>query len=144
MMIDPSNYPALLAVVFAVLFVSTFITLLGVRRQITVQDGLLLRMSDLLKETDARLRDVQASTDQADDSVVKELGALCDQLQRVSHERNAPRALPVTPAFAEATTLARQGADAEQIVSHCQMAKGEAELLVRLHRQRRGLAIEGV
>ncbi|MEL7296435.1 MAG: DUF2802 domain-containing protein [Pseudomonadota bacterium] len=134
MMLDLSNYPALLATVFALLFVATFLTLLGVRRQMAVQDGVLMRMSDLLKETDARLRDTQADAEQPDDTLVRELGALRDQLRRVSQERSAPWALPTTPAFAEATTLARQGADAEQIASHCALAKGEAELLVRMQR----------
>lgn len=48
---------------------------------------------------------------------------------------------PMQQAYAHAIRLAQQGADVNDLVEHCGLAKGEAELLLRVHRVQRRQAV---
>lgn len=135
MVIETLTYPAALSVAFALMFLVTFSTLLGVRRRLHEQDGNLKRLAELVAERET----VQPAADAGGlarlegelDSMNSRLGELV-RAQLEQYKISGAR--PLT----DATRSAREGLAPEDIAAHCGISTGEAELLVRLHGPRSG------
>ncbi len=135
MVIDTLTYPAALSLAFALMFLVTFSTLLGVRRRLHEQDGNLKRLAELVAEREA----VAPAGDGGGlarlegelDNMNSRLGELV-RAQRDQYKISGVRSLT------DATRSAREGIAPEDIAAHCGISTGEAELLVRLHGPRSG------
>src|SRR3569832_597096 len=114
---------AILAVASLLLVMEVWRTLRGRRRE---------------REFDAtarRLRDdMQALCTGAAD-MGKHLATLEQKLRRVSERQDLLELRdPAQQTYWHAIRLAQRGADVDELVAHCGLARGEAELLLRLHR----------
>lgn len=128
-------YSQILAVVFAVLFVCTFFTLLSVRRHLQSQDGLLQRLSNrVIDGQQPRSVNLPPAVSAVDPDVTSQLAHLKAEIDHVSQSQLDVRRVPGSPKLDEAAAMARQGIPASDIAQHFSLPKGEAELLVKLHR----------
>ncbi|MEM7611563.1 MAG: DUF2802 domain-containing protein [Pseudomonadota bacterium] len=125
------TYPSTLAIVFALLFLCTLWTLLGVRRRLATQDQDIKRLSELI---------VFRDEDALHGRTVSELGALRDRLdvlttdlRGVADTQLELKRAPGAGSLQDATLLARQGLSPDELSSRAGVSLGEAELLVRLH-----------
>ncbi|MEN7343705.1 MAG: DUF2802 domain-containing protein [Pseudomonadota bacterium] len=126
------TYPQILACVFATLFVMTFLTLIGVRRQLHEHDGLLKRLSELVRSD---LDVSESSGGEFNARFADELTALRESVNQLRKSDRDVSRVPDSPAIAEAVALVRQGVDAEVITDRFDMSRGEAELMIKLHRK---------
>ena len=124
------TYPGALAVAFALMFVATFLTLLGVRRRLREQDGALRRLADLVAA-----RDGIAPVAEAPGLVrlAGELDGVQRQLGKLASAQLDQYKISGSRSLTEATRSAEEGLPPEEIAARCGISTGEAELLVRLH-----------
>ncbi|MFK8053572.1 MAG: DUF2802 domain-containing protein [Woeseiaceae bacterium] len=134
MKINALTYTQILVLVFAVLFVCTFLTLLSVRRQLRDQDGLLTRLSSLLAVDRSDSENQLAIEGALQGEFEQQIDQLRHQIDQVSETHQPLRPVPTSPALEEAVTMARQGVSADDIAQHFSLPRGEADLLVKLHR----------
>lgn len=134
MNLDLLSYPQLMAVVFAILFCVTFVTLLSVRRQLQEQGGLLERMTLLALTPEARDAESATSEHASHEALQRQLSALRDKVHSVAESQLTIRQVPVSATAHEAATMARQGASAKELATRFAMSLGEAELMVKLQR----------
>lgn len=65
----------------------------------------------------------------------KHFATLEQKLRRVSERQDQIELRdPAKQTYGHAIRLAQRGADVEELIAHCGLARGEAELLLRLHR----------
>lgn len=130
--------PGVLAVVFALLFVTTFQTLLSVRRRLAEQVGQAHRLAELVDE----LRREPTPDDHASapDRGVADLARLEAELDGVNRQLEQllqaslnQHKISGARSLTEAVGGARSGQAADDIARACGLSIGEAELLVRLH-----------
>ena len=124
------TYPGALAVAFALMFLTTFSTLLGVRRRLREQDGNLRRLAELVIERDHG----PVPRDEADLSRLEgELDNVNARLRELIRGQLEQCKISGSRSLTEATACAREGLPADEIAARCGISKGEAELLARLH-----------
>ena len=135
MVIDTLTYPAALSVAFALMFLATFSTLLGVRRRLHEQDGNLKRLAELVAEREA----APAAGDAGGLARVEgELDSMNSRLAELVRAQLEQYKISGARSLTDATRSAREGLAPEDIAAHCGISTGEAELLVRLHGPRSG------
>lgn len=130
MSIETLTYPAALSVAFALMFLVTFSTLLGVRRRLREQDGNLKRLAELVTAREAAAPAGDASGLARLEGELDNMNARLGELVRAQlgqYKISGSRSLT------DATRSAREGLAPEDIAAHCGISTGEAELLVRLH-----------
>ena len=135
MVIETLTYPAALSVAFALMFLITFSTLLGVRRRLHEQDGNLKRLAELVADREAAAPAGDAGGLARLEGELDNMNSRLAELVRAQlgqHKISGARSLT------EATRSAREGLAPEDIAAHCGISTGEAELLVRLHGPRSG------
>ena len=125
------TYPSVLAAVFALMFFVTFATLLTVRRRLTVQDGNLGRLTELVEARELEL--AQRRTDAELAALHDEVSTVSRRLRDMAQTQLEQSRIPGSGTLNDATVLARQGLGADNIQARCGISLGEAELLVRLH-----------
>ncbi len=135
MVIETLTYPAALSVAFALMFLVTFSTLLGVRRRLHEQDGNLKRLAELVADREA--------TAPANDAgglarLEGELDSMNSRLAELVRAQLEQHKISGVRSLTDATRSAREGLAPEDIAAHCGISTGEAELLVRLHGPRSG------
>lgn len=130
MTIQTLTYPAALSVAFALMFLVTFATLLGVRRRLHEQDGNLKRLADLVvaRETAEPAGDTAGLA-----RLEGELDSMNARLAELVRAQLGQYKISGSRSLTEATRSAREGIAPEDIAAHCGISTGEAELLVRLH-----------
>lgn len=130
MTIQTLTYPAALSVAFALMFLVTFATLLGVRRRLHEQDGNLKRLADLVVAREA----AEPAGDTAGLARLEgELDSMNARLAELVRAQLGQYKISGSRSLTEATRSAREGIAPEDIAAHCGISTGEAELLVRLH-----------
>ena len=130
MPVETLTYPAALAVVFALMFVTTFSTLLGVRRRLHEQDGNLRRLAELVaSRTDGPAEVAGTGLGRLE----QELDGVNTRLQELLSAQLEQCKISSPRSLTDATGCAREGLPAEEIAARCGISTGEAELLVRLH-----------
>ena len=135
MTIGMLTYPAALSVAFALMFLATFSTLLGVRRRLHEQDGNLKRLAELVV--------ARETTEPAGDAgglarLEGELDSMNARLAELVRAQLEQYKISGARSLTDATRSAREGLAPEDIAAHCGISTGEAELLVRLHGPRSG------
>src|SRR3569623_2317190 len=114
---------AILAVASLLLVMEVWRTLRGRRRE---------------REFDAtarRLRDDMQALCTGAANMGKHLATLEQKLRRVSERQDQLELRdPAQQTYGHAIRLAQRGADVDELVAQCGLARGEAELLLRLHR----------
>lgn len=128
MSIEMMTYPRVLLLVFATLFVVTFLTLLTVRRRLTAQDGELRRLMSLIA-----VREVNDGSEPELPGAIESLGETLARLsQRVEAIGRQQATVVRNGSLDEAAAMARAGNSATEIASRAGISVGEAELLLRV------------
>ena len=123
------TYPSVLSAVFALLFVTTFMTLLAVRRRIHRQDGDLRRLLELLA---SRAETPLPAAGEDIGRVTDAIEVLATRVEALNVQQTAGRRAGGPGALDDAAAMARAGNTAQEIATRCGIAVGEAELLVRV------------
>ncbi len=125
------TYPSVLASVFALMFLVTFATLLTVRKRLSLQDGCLNRLTELVEARELELSGSRTDAELA--ALHDEVSTVSRRLRDLANTQLEQSRVPGSGTMHDATVLARQGIGATQITGRCGISQGEAELLVRLH-----------
>ena len=133
MALETLTYPGALAVAFALMFVATFSTLLGVRRRLREQDGNLRRLAEIVSERQAA---VPADEPAGLARLAHEIDGVSEQLRELLRAQLEQCKISGSRSLTEATGCARDGLAPAEIAARCGISTGEAELLVRLHGRR--------
>ena len=71
---------------------------------------------------------------------IKELRQRVEEAERTAHDRSLPSAVPVgaggQSAYGQAIEMAQQGMAVDAVAARCGISRGEAELIVAMHRAR--------
>ena len=125
------TYPKLLAVVFAALFVATFLTLLTVRQRLSMQDGEMRRLMTLIASHDDE--SIEPQEREETESLTEALTRLSSRIDAIGlQQASAAR----SPGLDEAAAMARAGGSANEIANRAGISVGEAELLLRVQANR--------
>ncbi|MEO0364481.1 MAG: DUF2802 domain-containing protein [Pseudomonadota bacterium] len=125
------TYPKVLAVVFAALFVATFLTLLTVRQRLSMQDGEMRRLMTLIASHDDESTEPQEREET--ESLTEALTRLSSRIDAIGlQQASAAR----SPGLDEAAAMARAGGSANEIANRAGISVGEAELLLRVQANR--------
>ena len=128
MSIELLTYPKVLAIVFAALFVATFLTLLTVRQRLSMQDGEMRRLMTLIAAHDEGEPIDSHNSDEVE-SVTEALTRLSSRIDAIGlQQASAAR----SPGLDEAAAMARAGGSAQEIANRAGISVGEAELLLRV------------
>ena len=93
----------------------------------------------LLRQEVARLRDDLGALCSGAVGVSERVARIEGKLQRVSErQEQMESATPESQPYDQAVELARKGANAEELVKQCGLTKGEADLVVMMHRMDAG------
>ena len=141
-MLGAATYPSTLALVFGVLFVLTFMTLLSVVRRLREQSGQVRRLAELIGQREHGVAAVDGGVDGGVTTVLgghelarleQEISDMGLKLQRLLEGDVNQYKISGARSLTEAVASARAGVAADEIARACGMSTGEAELLVRLH-----------
>ncbi|MEL7024042.1 MAG: DUF2802 domain-containing protein [Pseudomonadota bacterium] len=125
------TYPKVLAVVFAALFVATFLTLLTVRQRLSMQDGEMRRLMTLIASHDDE--SIEPQEREETESLTEALTRLSSRIDAIGlQQASAAR----SPGLDEAAAMARAGGSANEIANRAGISVGEAELLLRVQANR--------
>lgn len=124
-------YTQSLAVAFALLFISTFFTLMGLRRKLAEREATLQRMFDLMLTQDGELG--PAAQKQTLEPLAEGIAKVHSTLAAMNESHRHLRSVSPSVALDDAVALARQGRTAEDIAARSALGLSEAQLLVRLH-----------
>ncbi|MEO1327974.1 MAG: DUF2802 domain-containing protein [Pseudomonadota bacterium] len=130
MTVEMLTYPKMLLLVFATLFVVTFLTLLTVRRRLSVQHGEMKRLMTLIATQDPVETD-DSETGDPIESVTEALTRLSARLDALGMQQQA--SVVRGGSLDDGAAMARSGASAAEIATRAGISVGEAELLLRVH-----------
>lgn len=113
---------AILTVASLLLVMEVWRALRGGRRERELNDAL------------RRLREDMQALCTGATNMGKHFATLEQKLRRVSERQDQIELRdPAQQTYGHAIRLAQRGADIEELIAHCGLARGEAELLLRLH-----------